>query len=95
MDIPAQCSTTAGRGKDPIKGGKGEVGFTGIVTIVTVEQSMVKGVSEREGHPIPCDIGLTTGAVGVVIRRRLEAIRVRGSESVVDVVTHYFRASSG
>ena len=46
MDVPAQCGTTAGRGKDSIKGGKGEMGFSGVVTIVTVEEAMVEGVAE-------------------------------------------------
>ena len=46
MNIPAQCGTTAGRGKDSIEGGKGEVGVTGVVMIVTVEEAVVKGVSK-------------------------------------------------
>ena len=66
MDILAQCGTTTGRGKDGIKGTEGEVGFTGLIMIVTMEQAMVEGVAEGKGHPIPGDVGVTARAVSVV-----------------------------
>ena len=84
MDVLAQCGTTAGRGKDGVEGGKGEVGITGVVTIVTLEKAVVKGVAEREGHPITRDVGSTAWAVGVVTCRGSEAIRVGGGEGVVE-----------
>ena len=66
MDIPAQCSTTAGRGKDGIKGGKGEVFVTSNIMITALEEAVVNGVAEGEAHPVPRDIGAAAGAVSVV-----------------------------
>ena len=84
MNIPAQCGTTAGRGKYGVKGCKGEVGVTGFVMVVTVEEAVVKGVTKREGHPITCDVCATARAVGVVTGRGSEAVGVGGSECVVE-----------
>ena len=49
MDVPAQCGTTAGRGKDGIQRGEGEVGVTGVVMIMTLKETVVEGVAEGEG----------------------------------------------
>ena len=59
------------------------MGVTGFVTIVTLEEAVVKGVPEREGESIPGDVSPTARAVGVVSSCRSEAVRVGGSEGVV------------
>ena len=74
MDVLAQCGTTAGRGKDGVEGGKGEVGITGVVTIVTLEEAVVKGVSEGKRQAVSGDVGAAARAVSVVTGRGPEAI---------------------
>ena len=88
MDVSAQCGTTAGRGKNGVKGGKGEVGITGVVTIATLEEAVVKGVSEREGHPVPGDVSAAARAVSVVTGRGTEAVGVRCGEGVIEEELH-------
>ena len=84
MDVLAQCGTTVGRGKDGVDGGKGEVDVAGLVMVMTVEQAVVKGVAEREGHTILSNVCATTGTVGVVTSSGSEAVGVCGSKGVVE-----------
>ena len=88
MDIPAQCGTTAGRGKDCVEGGKGEVGITGTVTIVALEEAVVKGVAEGEGQSVTCDIRVAAWAVSIITGRGTEAVGVRGCECMVEQELH-------
>ena len=47
MEIPAQCGTTAGRGKYGVEGSEGEMGFAGIIMIMTVEEPMMQTRAAR------------------------------------------------
>ena len=84
MDIPAQCGTTAGRCKDGVKGGKGEMGGTSLVTIVTLEEAVVEGVAEWEGEPIMRDVGATARAVGVITGGGAEVVGIGGGECMIE-----------
>ena len=88
MNVPAQCGTTAGRGKDGVEGGKGEVGIAGVVVVMAMEEAMVEGVPKREGQPISGDVGSTAGTVGVVPGGRAEAVGVGGGKRVVEEKLH-------
>ena len=88
MDVSAQCGTTAGRGEDSVKGGKGEVGVTGLIVVVAEEEAVVKGVPEGKGQTGPGDVRTTARAVSVIACRRAEAIGVGGGEHVVEEELH-------
>ena len=88
MDIPAQCGTTAGRGKNGVERGEGKVCITGVVTIVTLKEAVVNGVAEGEGQSVTGDVRAAAGAVGVVPSRWSEAIGVGGCEGVIKEELH-------
>ena len=56
-----QCQLRVQNSRD-----KGEVFGMSVVTVMAVEEAMVKGVAEGKGHPVPGDVGAPTRAISVV-----------------------------